>query len=118
MNIALIGGGTQLSYSIDIIEKQNLHNIVGVIDSKLKIGSTVHEYEMSPIEIGFIVPPGTTKRFKVTAAKVTGSGLLSHFEVNDASPPTKWKKSHEHGLITVYELDMIGMNFPGSIIQN
>ena len=33
MNIALIGGGTQLPYSIDIIEKQNIHNIVGIIDS-------------------------------------------------------------------------------------
>jgi sugar O-acyltransferase (sialic acid O-acetyltransferase NeuD family) len=44
MNIVLIGGGTQLSYSIDIIEKQNLHSIVGVIDSNQEIGSNLHGY--------------------------------------------------------------------------
>jgi len=44
MNIALIGGGTQLSYSIDIIEKQHLHKIVGIIDSKNIIGTKLCNY--------------------------------------------------------------------------
>lgn len=46
MNIALIGGGSQLSYSIDIIEKQNLHQIVGVIDSKNDKGTILCNYKV------------------------------------------------------------------------
>jgi sugar O-acyltransferase (sialic acid O-acetyltransferase NeuD family) len=46
MNIVLIGGGTQLSYSVDIIEKQNLHNIVGVIDSNKNIGDVLFGYRV------------------------------------------------------------------------
>jgi hypothetical protein len=70
------------------------------------------DFVVASIEIGFIVPPETTNQFTISAAKVTGSGRLSHFEVHDASPSTtKWKKSHKHNLITVYELDMTGMNF-------
>lgn len=44
MNIVLIGGGTQLSYSIDIIEKQNLFKIVGIIDSNTEIGKNLYGY--------------------------------------------------------------------------
>jgi sugar O-acyltransferase (sialic acid O-acetyltransferase NeuD family) len=46
MNIALIGGGTQLPYSIDIIEKQNLHKIVGIIDSKNIKGTILSNYKV------------------------------------------------------------------------
>ena len=38
MNIILVGAGTQLSYSIDIIEKQGEHNIVGILDSLKNVG--------------------------------------------------------------------------------
>jgi len=38
-NIVLIGGGNQAHYTIDIIEKENKYNIVGIIDSVHKIGS-------------------------------------------------------------------------------
>ena len=41
-NVVLIGGGNQVQYSIDIIEKQGLYNIVGIIDSKQDIGSIVY----------------------------------------------------------------------------
>jgi sugar O-acyltransferase (sialic acid O-acetyltransferase NeuD family) len=43
-NIVLIGGGNQVQYSIDIIEKQGLYNIVGIIDSKQDIGNIVYGY--------------------------------------------------------------------------
>lgn len=43
-NIVLIGGGNQVQYAIDIIEKQGLYNIVGIIDSKQEIGSIIYEY--------------------------------------------------------------------------
>jgi sugar O-acyltransferase (sialic acid O-acetyltransferase NeuD family) len=39
MNIVLIGGGNQAHYTIDIIEKENKYNIVGIIDSLQEIGS-------------------------------------------------------------------------------
>lgn len=46
MNIVLIGGGTQVSYSIDIIEKQNLHKIVGIIDSNRPVGDSLYGYKV------------------------------------------------------------------------
>jgi sugar O-acyltransferase (sialic acid O-acetyltransferase NeuD family) len=38
-NIVLLGGGNQAHYTIDIIEKENKYNIVGIIDSIQEIGS-------------------------------------------------------------------------------
>lgn len=46
MNIVLIGGGTQVSYSIDIIEKQDKYNIVGIIDSYKEIGEDLYGYNV------------------------------------------------------------------------
>jgi sugar O-acyltransferase (sialic acid O-acetyltransferase NeuD family) len=46
MNIVLIGGGTQVSYSIDIIEKQNLHSIIGIIDSNKQVGDDLYGYKV------------------------------------------------------------------------
>lgn len=45
-NIVLIGGGNQVQYSIDIIEKQNLYSIIGIIDSKQEIGSIICGYKI------------------------------------------------------------------------
>lgn len=39
MNIVLIGGGNQAHYTIDIIEKENKYNIIGIIDSIQEVGS-------------------------------------------------------------------------------
>ena len=38
-NLVLIGGGNQSHYTIDIIEKENKYNIVGLIDSVNEVGS-------------------------------------------------------------------------------
>ncbi len=46
MNVVLIGGGTQVSYSIDIIEKQDLHKIVGIIDSGREIDDDLYGYKV------------------------------------------------------------------------
>jgi sugar O-acyltransferase (sialic acid O-acetyltransferase NeuD family) len=46
MNIALIGGGSQLSYTIDIIEKQNTHRIIGVLDSCKDIDTMLFGYKV------------------------------------------------------------------------
>lgn len=45
-NILIFGGGNQASYVIDIIHKQGLYNIVGIIDSVKEIGSKVFGYEV------------------------------------------------------------------------
>ena len=45
-NIILFGGGTHVSYCIDIIEKENQYNIVGIIDSIAENGSEMFGYRV------------------------------------------------------------------------
>jgi sugar O-acyltransferase (sialic acid O-acetyltransferase NeuD family) len=45
-NIVLIGGGNQAHYTIDIIEKENKYNIIGIIDSIHEIGSERFGYKI------------------------------------------------------------------------
>ncbi len=45
-NIVLFGGGNQAHYTIDIIEKENKYNIVGIIDSVHDIGSERFGYKV------------------------------------------------------------------------
>ena len=45
-NIVLIGGGNQANYTIDIIEKENKYNIVGIIDSVHDIDSDRFGYRV------------------------------------------------------------------------
>jgi sugar O-acyltransferase (sialic acid O-acetyltransferase NeuD family) len=45
-NIILIGGGNQAHYTIDIIEKEQKYNIVGIIDSVHEVGSKCFGYEI------------------------------------------------------------------------
>ena len=44
--VILIGGGNHLQYSIDIIEKENLYNIVGILDSIKEIGEELFGYKV------------------------------------------------------------------------
>jgi FlaA1/EpsC-like NDP-sugar epimerase len=44
--ILLFGGGNQLHYTIDIIEKENKYEIIGVIDSVHPIGSDRFGYKI------------------------------------------------------------------------
>lgn len=45
-NIVIFGGGNQAHYTIDIIEKENKYNIVGIIDSIHDIGSDRFGYQI------------------------------------------------------------------------
>jgi sugar O-acyltransferase (sialic acid O-acetyltransferase NeuD family) len=45
-NIVLFGGGNQAHYTIDIIEKENKYNIVGIIDSIHEVGSEKFGYKI------------------------------------------------------------------------
>jgi sugar O-acyltransferase (sialic acid O-acetyltransferase NeuD family) len=45
-NLVLIGGGNQAHYTIDIIERENKYNIIGIIDSVHEIGSYRFDYKI------------------------------------------------------------------------
>ena len=45
-NLILIGGGNQAHYTIDIIEKENKYNILGIIDSIHDVGSERFGYKI------------------------------------------------------------------------
>ena len=45
-NIALFGGGNHISYCLDIIQKEDKYNVVGVIDSILPIGQWIYGYRV------------------------------------------------------------------------
>jgi sugar O-acyltransferase (sialic acid O-acetyltransferase NeuD family) len=45
-NIILFGGGNQAHYTIDIIEKENKYNVVGIIDSVHDVGSNRFGYKV------------------------------------------------------------------------
>lgn len=45
-NIVLIGGGNHAHYTIDIIEKENRYNIIGIIDSVHDVGSERFGYKI------------------------------------------------------------------------
>lgn len=45
-NIVIIGCGSSLIYTVDIIEKQGLYNIVGLIDSLKDIGTELYGYKV------------------------------------------------------------------------
>jgi len=45
-NIVLFGGGTHVSYCIDIIEKENKYSIVGITDPNLQVGTEITGYKI------------------------------------------------------------------------
>jgi len=44
--ILIIGGGTQLQCTVDIIEKENKYAIAGIVDSKADLGTFLFGYEV------------------------------------------------------------------------
>jgi FlaA1/EpsC-like NDP-sugar epimerase len=44
--ILLFGGGNQVHYTIDIIEKENKYEVVGIIDSVHEIGTERYGYKV------------------------------------------------------------------------
>lgn len=91
MDIVLVGGGTQVSYSIDIIEKQNLHNIVGIIDSNKPIGESLYGYNVigRQTEIKELI-----SKFKIEGCVITIGDNWSRKKVfdqiNDIAPALNW----------------------------
>jgi sugar O-acyltransferase (sialic acid O-acetyltransferase NeuD family) len=46
LNIVLFGGSLHVQYSIDIIEKENKYNIIGIIDPNKEVGSEICGYKV------------------------------------------------------------------------
>lgn len=58
LNIVLIGGGNHVQYCIDIIERENKYNIIGIIDSIKNIGEELYGYKVigrqeNIVDLGF-----------------------------------------------------------------
>ncbi|MFT5876057.1 MAG: sugar O-acyltransferase (sialic acid O-acetyltransferase NeuD family) [Clostridium sp.] len=91
MNIALIGGGTQLPYSIDIIEKQNVHNIVGIIDSKQSVNTSLFNYKIIGRQENII---DLIKEYNIEGCVITigdnWSRKMVHEEVSRLVPNMNW----------------------------
>lgn len=67
-NIVLFGGGTHVSYCIDIIEKENKYNIIGITDPYLQIGTEIMGYKIigKQEELKELI-----KRYKIDAGIIT-----------------------------------------------
>src|SRR5690606_16643030 len=91
MNIILIGGGTQLSYSIDIIEKQNLHKIVGIIDSEKEVGARFFGYQVIGRQEDILV---LQAKYKFEGCLITIGDNWSrkkiYHQVSNLAPDLQW----------------------------
>jgi sugar O-acyltransferase (sialic acid O-acetyltransferase NeuD family) len=67
-NIAIIGGGNQAHYTIDIIEKEGKYNIVGIIDSIHEIGSDRFGYKILGRQEDIIK---LTKQYQIQGGLIT-----------------------------------------------
>ncbi|MGR7813243.1 NeuD/PglB/VioB family sugar acetyltransferase [Lacinutrix undariae] len=109
MKIVLIGGGTQLSYSVDIIEKQNIHTIVGIIDSEKKIGKKIDGYEVigRQEDISTLI-----EKYKFEGCLITiGDNYtrkLIYEEVSEKAPNLNWPNAI-HPSVIIGKNVMMGM---------
>lgn len=91
MNVVLIGGGTQLAYSIDIIEKQNLHKIVGIIDSYKDVGTTLFNYTVIGKQEDIIK---LTKEYNIEGCIITigdnWSRKIVYEQIQQLAPDMSW----------------------------
>lgn len=91
MKIVLIGGGTQLSYSIDIIEKQNSHKIVGIIDSDKPIGLILFGYEIIGRQEDIVT---LIAKYNIEGCLITiGDNWTRkkiHYQVSNLAPDLLW----------------------------
>ena len=120
MKIVLIGGGTQLSYSIDIIEKQKLHTIVGIVDSEKNIGEKLYGYEVIGRQ-GNIEQ--LSVKFKFEGCVITiGDNFtrkLIYDEISQNVPEIKWPNAIHPSVIIGKNVSMgIGILAMAGVIIN
>jgi len=67
-NIILFGGGTHVSYCIDIIEKENKYKIIGITDPYLQVGAKIMDYEIIGKQEGI---KNLIKHYNIDAGLIT-----------------------------------------------
>jgi sugar O-acyltransferase (sialic acid O-acetyltransferase NeuD family) len=106
MNIVLIGGGTQVSYSIDIIEKQNLHTIVGIIDSAKEIGTKIYHYSVIGRQEQILT---LFEKYAIEGCVITIGDNWSRkkvfTQINDIIPNAKWPNIIHPSVIIANNVD-------------
>jgi|TARA_B100001758_G_C18412834_1_gene617100 sugar O-acyltransferase (sialic acid O-acetyltransferase NeuD family) len=66
--IILIGGGTHVQYSIDIIQKENKYNILGIVDDNIRVGEELFGF---PVLGGKEDLQNITKKYNVYKGIIT-----------------------------------------------
>ena len=97
-NIVLFGGGNQVHYTLDIIQKQGLYNVIGIIDSVHDVGTERFGYkvigrqediksliEEYGIEAGIITIGDNWIRYKISEQV---KNLVKDFEFVNAIHPS------------------------------
>lgn len=79
--ILLFGGGNQVHYTIDIIEKENKYDIVGIIDSVHEIGTDRYGYKVLGRQENLI---DIVEEYKIDAGIITIGDNWSRFKVYQA----------------------------------
>ena len=79
--ILLFGGGNQVHYTIDIIEKENKYEIAGIIDSVHPIGTDRYGYNVLGRQDNLI---NIIKEYKIDAGLITIGDNWSRFKVHQA----------------------------------
>jgi sugar O-acyltransferase (sialic acid O-acetyltransferase NeuD family) len=80
-NIVLFGGGNHLQYSLDIIERENKYNIIGVIDSIRPIGTELFGYRIIGRQEDII---GLIEAYNIDCGIITiGDNWIRHLIYND-----------------------------------
>jgi|TARA_B100000902_G_C27322399_1_gene925623 sugar O-acyltransferase (sialic acid O-acetyltransferase NeuD family) len=125
--IILIGGGTHVQYSIDIIQKENKYQILGIVDDNIKVGDELFGF---PILGGKEDLQVITKKYNVNNGIITiGDNWIRKniFDyVSDLVPSFKWVNAIHPSVIIgsnvtlgVGVIAMAGVIFnPGAFIGN
>ena len=79
--ILLFGGGNQVHYTIDIIEKENKYEIAGIIDSVHPIGTNRYGYKVLGRQDNLI---NIVDEHKIDAGLITIGDNWSRFKVHQA----------------------------------
>jgi sugar O-acyltransferase (sialic acid O-acetyltransferase NeuD family) len=76
--ILLFGGGNQVHYAIDIIEKENKYEVVGIIDSVHEIGTERYGYKVLGRQCDL---KSIVEEYKIDAGLITIGDNWSRFKV-------------------------------------
>jgi sugar O-acyltransferase (sialic acid O-acetyltransferase NeuD family) len=79
--ILLFGGGNQVHYTLDIIEKENKYDVVGIIDSVHEIGADRYGYKVLGRQENLI---DIVEKYNIDAGIITIGDNWSRFKVHQS----------------------------------